>query len=111
MKKLILSGPAKRFNFEGVLYVANGDDGKSQVVYEVDDAKAQHLLGQFERETGYSYFEEYTGEAKAIKAEAIQETERPKRALKKTPKVNERFKPTERAPRTGTPAADGILEI
>lgn len=111
MKKLILNGPAKRFNFEGVLYLALADDGKTPVIYEVDDKQANHLLEQYERETGFSYFEEYTGPAQPVKAAVALDDDRPKRVAKKQPKINERFKGTERAPRTETTSADGIIEV
>lgn len=101
-QNIVLTG-CKRFNFEGKLYVDKGDDGKTQVVYEVEDKTAEHLLAQFERETGYNYFEEYKGDAKAVKAKAEDE-EKARPAPRRRPQQNERFRATERTARGPKPA-------
>jgi hypothetical protein len=102
MKKLILTG-CKRFNFESKLYEAKAADGKTQVIYEVDDKTATHLLDQFERETGYNYFEVYTGTEAGVAPGVAVEDERTTVAKGPKPKQNERFKNSERPVRGPRP--------
>lgn len=104
MKKLILTG-ALRYNLEGKLYIAKGDDGKTQVIYEVDDKLAEYLLAQYDFSTGYNFFEAYHGDAKGVAPGTALEDEREIRAAKGAkPKQNERHLARERKARGPRPA-------
>ena len=58
--KLRLTG-AHRYNLNGELYLSHEPDGRTQVVYSVDDEKAAYLLEQYDPQSGYAYFDKYEG--------------------------------------------------
>lgn len=105
-KKLILTG-AKRYNLEGKLYVALADDGKTQVVYEVDDEMATYLLAQFDAQgTGFNFFEEYHGKEAGVSPESLKDDSANYRTSKgNVPKVNERHRTRERGARVPRPVS------
>lgn len=107
-KKLILTG-AKRYNLDGKLYVDKADDGKTQIIYEVDDKQADYLLAQYDAQgTGYNFFEEYHGKEVGVSPETLKDDSANYRASKgNVPKVNERHRTRERGARVQRPVSAG----
>jgi len=84
--KLKLTG-AKRYNIGGELFLSHEADGRTEVIYIVDEEKGEYLMEQVDPQSGYGYFDEYTGDLEGRKPGSVDD-EKPER--RERPKVNER---------------------
>lgn len=101
MKRIHLVG-CQRYNLGGELFLA-------REVYSLDDAKADYLLNQTDDQTGYAYFELYTGSTVGI-SPAAPESDVYKAPRTERPVRNERPVRTERpgrVPRSASEARPG----
>lgn len=73
--KLKLVG-AKRYNIDGELYLSHEPDGRTEIVYIVDEKKGKYLLDQYDSQSGYAYFDEYTGTAEGRAPGKVEDIDR-----------------------------------
>lgn len=88
MKKIHLVG-CLRYNLGGDLFIA-------KEIYALDDAKADYLLAQTDDQSGYPYFEPYTGTQVGVSPAA------PEADILKAPRTERPIR-TERPVRTERP--------
>jgi hypothetical protein len=81
---------ARRYNVGGELFLSHKPDGRTAVVYSVEEDKGNYLLDQTDPQTGYPYFDTYTGEVEGEKPGMAQDEEKVVR--QERPKENERQK-------------------
>lgn len=92
MKIQLANGGALRFNHKGDLFL------KSEGVYNLPDARAKYLLELTDDQTGFPWFEEYTGDAEG-KTPQMAQLDNNKAPRRERDKIQERR--TARQPREG----------